>query len=61
MIVSALSYKTTAYSLGARWDLAKNIAWKVDVTYADFHGTSGGIDATEDDTVVYSTALDFIF
>lgn len=56
-----LNYKSTAYSLGSRWDFAQNMAFKVDVTYADFHGTSGGIDATEDDTIVYSAAVDFIF
>lgn len=57
------SYTSTSYSLGTRWDFAKNIALKVDVTYADFDGTSGGLGATnaEDDTVVYSTAIDFIF
>lgn len=56
-----LNYKTTAYSLGARWDFAQNIAWKADITYADFHGTPGDFAATEDDAIVYSTAVDFIF
>jgi len=56
-----LSYKATAYSLGGRWDFAKNMALKTDLTYADFHGTSGGISATADDAWVYSVAIDFIF
>ena len=56
-----LSYKSTAYSVGGRWDFAQNIALKADITYADFHGTSGGIGATEDNSVVYSAAVDFIF
>lgn len=56
-----LNYKTTAYSLGARWDFASSLAFKADITYADFHGTPGDFSATEDDTIVYSAAVDFIF
>lgn len=61
-----LNFERTAYALGARWDFAKNIALKVDVTYADFQDTNGGFDVTnadesEDRTVVYAVAVDFIF
>lgn len=60
-LLDSLNYNSTAYSLGVRWDFAANIALKVDATYSDFDGTSAGIDTSEEDTVVYSTALDFIF
>lgn len=64
--LSSLNFKRSAYSLGARWDFAKNIALKVDLTYADFMDTNGGFNATnadesEDNTLVYSAAVDFIF
>lgn len=62
--IEHLSFERVAYSLGARWDFAKNIALKADLTYADFQDTNGGFSDTnvsEDDTLVYSVAIDFIF
>ncbi|SQH75001.1 conserved exported protein of unknown function [Shewanella benthica] len=62
----SFSFKRAAYSLGARWDFARNIALKLDLTYADFMDTNGGFinsnaDESEDNTLVYSVAVDFIF
>jgi hypothetical protein len=63
------NFERMAYSIGTRWDFAKNMAFKVDLTYADYQDTSGGfvnnIDAVgnfvEEDSLVYSAAVDFIF
>lgn len=60
-----MNYERTSYAIGSRWDFAPNMAVTVDVTYADFNDTSGGMDnnttATEDDSLVYSARLDFVF
>lgn len=70
LVAEAMSFKKTAYSLGARMEVAKNIALKLDVTYSDFHDTSGGLDSNvdlttgtynEDDVLVYSAAIDYVF
>ncbi|CAH0529546.1 hypothetical protein [Vibrio hippocampi] len=64
------NFETISYSVGTRWDFAQNMALKLDVTYADFKGTSGrlaeNVDDTtaaikEDDTLVYSASVDFVF
>ncbi|NLS12358.1 hypothetical protein HGP28_05535 [Vibrio sp. SM6] len=56
-------YERTSYSVGFRWDYASNVAVKFDTTYADFHGATGGFmtNFTEDDTMVYSASVDFVF
>lgn len=66
---SSLNYERTSYSVGARWDFARNMAAKLDVTYADFGKTNGGLTANSnifgkpahDDVVVYSASIDFVF
>ena len=66
---SPLSFEKMAYSLGARVDVARNVALKFDVTYSDFQDTSGGLEENitdtgayiEDDVVVYSAAIDYVF
>lgn len=70
------SYERTTYSAGLRWDVLTNIALKFDLSYSDFNNTSGGlinnIDLSglpvgnppvflNDDTMVYSAVLDFVF
>ncbi|MCP4320665.1 MAG: hypothetical protein GY787_02150 [Alteromonadales bacterium] len=66
----AFSFERVAYSIGTRWDFAKNMAFKVDLTYSDFKDTHGGFTTNinqltgqpvEDGSVVYSAAVDFIF
>ncbi|WP_156904781.1 porin [Ferrimonas senticii] len=61
-------YQRLSYSVGARWDLMRNVALKADLTYADYQDTFGGVNANtdgatifEDDTVVYTVAVDFVF
>ncbi|MGR5092524.1 hypothetical protein ACPV5O_03380 [Vibrio maritimus] len=64
------NFERLSYSAGARWDFAKNMAFKVDVTYADYKGTSGGLPGNIDtdtatikysDSFVYSASIDFVF
>lgn len=65
----ALSYERLSYSVGTRWDFARNMALKFDVTYVDFKDTSGGYTENinqlgqfiEEDALVYSARLDFVF
>ncbi|MEZ8547543.1 hypothetical protein AB6D12_08590 [Vibrio cyclitrophicus] len=71
----ALNYERLSYSVGSRWDFAKNMSLKVDVTYVDYKGTSGGFQENietvgtyfatgnffEDDSILYSAKLDFVF
>lgn len=64
-----MNYERMSYSVGTRWDFYTNMALKFDVTFADYQDTSGGfesnIDQTgafnEQDSVVYSARLDFVF
>ncbi|CAE6878486.1 Forms passive diffusion pores that allow small molecular weight hydrophilic materials across the outer membrane [Vibrio sp. B1FLJ16] len=64
-----MNYERMSYSVGTRWDFYTNMAFKFDVTFADYQETSGGfqsnIDQTgafnEQDSVVYSARLDFVF
>lgn len=66
---SPLSMKRTSYSTGLRWDFAPKIALKMDATYADFKGTTGGLvtnidshfQPAYDDALVYSASIDFVF
>lgn len=69
-ITSFMDLKTASYSVGARWDFIKNMAFKFDITYVDYLGTSGGfvtnIDPLtgtqmETSSILYSARLDFIF
>ncbi|WP_234496592.1 porin [Vibrio maritimus] len=64
------NFERLSYSIGTRWDFAKNIAFKADVTYADYKGTSGGLPGNVDpmtakikysDSFVYSASIDFVF
>ncbi|MEZ8283974.1 hypothetical protein BCU17_08595 [Vibrio splendidus] len=69
----ALNYERLSYSVGSRWDFAKNMSLKVDVTYVDYKGTSGGFieniempvvdtgNFFENDSILYSAKLDFVF
>ncbi|MFA0350774.1 hypothetical protein AB4486_28125, partial [Vibrio sp. 10N.222.55.C6] len=65
-----------SYSVGSRWDFAKNMSLKADVTYVDYRDTSGGFQSNvettvspyiatgnylEDSSIVYSARLDFVF
>ncbi|MGR5267782.1 hypothetical protein ACPV5R_08510 [Vibrio astriarenae] len=68
MFADAMNYERLSYSLGSRWDFAKNMALKVDVTYVDYKDTSGGFASNntasseyEDSSLVYSARLDFVF
>ncbi|USD62419.1 porin [Vibrio sp. SCSIO 43140] len=63
-------FERLSYSVGTRWDFAKNIALKADVTYVDYKGTSGGLPGNVDtststikysDSFVYSASIDFVF
>ncbi len=65
-----MNYERMSYSVGTRWDFYTNMALKFDVTFADYQDTSGGLSnnldlATgtfnEQDSVVYSARLDFVF
>jgi len=67
---ASMSMKRTSYSVGMRWDFAPKVALKTEVTYADFHGTVGGLTSNSDlikhqpiydDSIVYSASLDFVF
>lgn len=69
-ILSSLSIERTSYSAGMRWDFAPKVALKTEVTYSDFHGTGAGLTSNvdfktfnpvNDDTLVYSASLDFVF
>ncbi|WOT04563.1 hypothetical protein [Shewanella youngdeokensis] len=71
------SSERMTYSIGNRWDFAKNMALKVDVTYSDFKDTYGGLGSNIDyqiidgnllpvgtlldDTIVYSMSIDFVY
>lgn len=55
-------FERTSYSLGLRWDFASNIAMKLDTTFADFGDTNGNFSGhNEEDTLVYSASVDFVF
>lgn len=62
-------FDRTSYSLGLRWDAMTNVAIKLDATYADFNGTNGAFTSNvndvlnfiEDDVLVYSASVDFVF
>lgn len=69
-------YKRSTYSAGLRWDAMANIALKFDLSYSDFAGTSGKLPTNmdlsglavgqapvilNDDSMVYSVVLDFVF
>ncbi len=65
-----LNFERIAYSIGSRWDFDKNMSLKLDATLVDYKGTSGGSSLNvgtapgqfnEDDTLVYSARLDFVF
>ncbi|WP_117235182.1 hypothetical protein [Vibrio maerlii] len=67
-----LNFERIAYSVGSRWDFEKNMSLKLDVTYVDYQDTSGGSTENvvspllgggfvEEDTLVYSARLDFVF
>lgn len=63
---AGFNYTRQSYSVGTRWDFARNVALKMDVTYVEFDDLdSGYIDRNsnnqQDDSVVYSMSLDFVF
>ncbi|MDR9827026.1 hypothetical protein RCJ22_15555 [Vibrio sp. FNV 38] len=71
-LMFGMNYERLSYSIGSRWDFAKNMALKLDVTYVDYKDTSGGsVDnvgfdgskpvSLEDSSLVYSARLDFVF
>ncbi len=64
-LIRLMSYERMSYSVGTRWDFYTNMALKFDVTFADYQDTSGGflnnVDLSEQDSVVYSARLDFVF
>ncbi|MEH0666321.1 hypothetical protein H4F18_01505 [Vibrio scophthalmi] len=41
---AGLNYERISYSIGTRWDVARNMALKFDVTYVDYKDTSGGFN-----------------
>ena len=63
--------------MGNRWDFAKNMSLKAEVTYVAYRDTSGGFQTNvetsavnpfmatgnylEDSSIVYSARLDFVF
>ncbi|MGR5093729.1 hypothetical protein ACPV5O_11590 [Vibrio maritimus] len=59
------NFKRLSYSVGARWDFARNIALKGDVTYVDYQNTSGGlinnVSREFENSFVYSATIDFVF
>lgn len=55
-----LNYKTNSYSVGARWDIFRNVALKVDFAYGVFDDEPLYYGGAED-AFVYSTAIDFVF
>ncbi|WP_241797701.1 outer membrane beta-barrel protein, partial [Vibrio cyclitrophicus] len=75
-IQESMNYERLSYSVGSRWDFAKNMSLKADVTYVDYRDTSGGFQSNvettvspyiatgnylEDSSIVYSARLDFVF
>ncbi|MEC7941489.1 MAG: hypothetical protein VX212_13775 [Pseudomonadota bacterium] len=76
-VKETMNYERISYSIGNRWDFAKNMSLKADVTYVDYRDTSGGFQANvetsaanpfmatgnflEDSSIVYSARLDFVF
>ncbi|WP_434763284.1 hypothetical protein [Vibrio fortis] len=62
-------FERTSYSVGLRWDFATNVAMKLDATYADFNNTNGAFTSNvsdtfqfiENDVIVYSASVDFVF
>ncbi|MGF1800013.1 hypothetical protein L4D11_04955 [Vibrio gigantis] len=76
-VKESMNYERISYSIGNRWDFAKNMSLKADVTYVDYRDTSGGFQTNvetsavnpfmatgnhlEDSSVVYSARLDFVF
>ncbi|WP_333918054.1 outer membrane protein [Vibrio crassostreae] len=75
-IKESMNYERLSYSVGSRWDFAKNMSLKADVTYVDYRDTSGGFQSNvettvdprvatgnylEDSSIVYSARLDFVF
>lgn len=58
-------YDRTSYSIGLRWDFDTNVAMKLDTTYVDYNGTTGGIAGNSaleyDNSLVYSASIDFVF
>jgi len=57
---SPMNYKTNSYSVGTRWDFYKNVALKVDLVYAVFDDEPLYY-GFEEDSLVYSAAIDFVF
>ncbi|MGR5236428.1 hypothetical protein [Vibrio alfacsensis] len=65
------SIERNSYSAGFRWDFAQNIAFKADVSFADFNDTVGLLPnlgeannklvIKNSDTLVYSASVDFVF
>ena len=76
-VKETMNYERISYSIGNRWDFAKNMSLKADVTYVDYRDTSGGFQTNvetsaanpfmatgnylEDSSIVYSARLDFVF
>ncbi|MEZ9567555.1 hypothetical protein AB4242_01660 [Vibrio splendidus] len=75
-VKESMNYERLSYSVGSRWDFAKNMSLKADVTYVDYRDTSGGFQSNvettadpriatgnylEDSSIVYSARLDFVF
>ncbi|MCQ8866124.1 MULTISPECIES: hypothetical protein [Vibrio] len=75
-VKESMNYERISYSVGSRWDFAKNMSLKADVTYVDYRDTSGGFQSNvettadpriatgnylEDSSIVYSARLDFVF
>ena len=66
---AAFDWKRDAYSIGTRYDIASNLALKLDVTYTgNFDDTSGGMSSNlsttgpvEDDSIVYTVSFDAVF
>ncbi|MEF1290540.1 hypothetical protein [Vibrio sp. M260118] len=69
-----LNFERMSYSVGTRWDFYANMALKFDATFVDYKDTSGGFSSNvvtqsnvatgkfnEEDSVVYSARLDFVF
>lgn len=70
LLQSSMNYERISYSVGTRWDFARNMALKFDLTYVDYKDTSGGyennidlktLSPIEDSSIVYSAKLDFVF
>jgi hypothetical protein len=76
-VKESMNYERISYSIGNRWDFAKNMSLKADVTYVDYRDTSGGFQTNvetsavnpfmatgnylEDSSIVYSARLGFVF